>query len=157
MKKILFSILTFSAISLSIMATNPVVTAMPSLTIAPDARAAGMGDVGVATSSDINSQHWNPAKYAFMESKGGITANYTPWLTKLVDEINLAYLAGYYNMGDRVGAVSASFTYFSMGDVALVTNHGETFGNAKPNEWALDLAYSRKLHENLSMAFCLAI
>ncbi len=152
MKKILFSIFTITVCALPMLATNPVSPSMPSLTIAPDGRAAGMGDVGVATSSDINSQHWNPAKYAFMESKGGITANYTPWLTKLVDEINLAYLAGYYNMGDRVGAVSASFTYFSMGDVALVTNHGETFGNAKPNEWALDLAYSRKLHENLSMA-----
>jgi hypothetical protein len=151
MKKILFSILTFS-ICLPILATNPVMTSMPSLTIAPDGRAAGMGDVGVATNADINSQHWNPAKYAFMESKGGITANYTPWLTKLVSDIDLAHIAGYYNMGDRAGALSASFTYFSMGAVQLVDYSGTAFQEAHPNEWALDLAYSRKLHENLSMA-----
>ena len=152
MKKILFSILTFSICSLSVMATNPVMTSMPSLTIAPDGRAAGMGDVGVATQADINSQHWNPAKYAFMESKGGISANYTPWLTKLVSDIDLAHIAGYYNMGDRVGALSASFSYFSMGAVQLVDYSGTAFQEAHPNEWALDLAYSRKLHENLSMA-----
>ena len=152
MKKILFSILTFSVCSLSVLATNPVMTSMPSLTIAPDGRAAGMGDVGVATQADINSQHWNPAKYAFMESKGGISANYTPWLTKLVSDIDLAHIAGYYNMGDRVGALSASFSYFSMGAVQLVDYSGTAFQEAHPNEWALDLAYSRKLHENLSMA-----
>ena len=152
MKKILFSILTFSICSLSVMATNPVMTSMPSLTIAPDGRAAGMGDVGVATQADINSQHWNPAKYAFMESKGGISANYTPWLTKLVSDIDLAHIAGYYNMGDRVGALSASFSYFSMGAVQLVDYSSTAFQEAHPNEWALDLAYSRKLHENLSMA-----
>ena len=91
MKKILFSILTFSFAAISALATNPVTTAMPSLSIAPDGRAAGMGDAGVATNPDLNSQHWNPAKYAFMESKGGLTANYTPWLTKLVNDIDLAY------------------------------------------------------------------
>ena len=152
MKKILFSILTFSICSLSVMATTPVMTSMPSLTIAPDGRAAGMGDVGVATSADLNSQHWNPAKYAFMESKGGITANYTPWLTKLVSDIDLAHIAGYYNMGDRAGALSASFSYFSMGAVQLVDYSGTAFQEAHPNEWALDLAYSRKLHEYVSMA-----
>ena len=94
MRKILFSIFAISALTLSAFATNPVTTSMPSLSIAPDGRAAGMGDVGVATNADLNSQHWNPAKYAFMESKGGITANYTPWLTKLVSDIDLAYLAG---------------------------------------------------------------
>ena len=153
MKKILFSI--FSLISLSAMALNPVNPAMPSLTIAPDARAAGMADVGVATNADLNSQHWNPAKYAFMDSKGGITANYTPWLTQLVDDINLAYIAGYYNMGDMAGTLSASFTYFSMGQVKLVDIGGVSFADATPNEWAIDLAYSRKLHEYVSMAVAL--
>ena len=152
MKKILFSILTFSVLTLPMLATNPVMTAMPSLTIAPDGRAAGMGDVGVATNADLNSQHWNPAKYAFMESKGGITANYTPWLTKLVSDIDLAYIAGYYNMGDRIGALSASFSYFSMGAVQLVDYSNTAFQEAHPNEWSLDLAYSRKLHEYVSMA-----
>ena len=153
MKKILFSI--FSLISMSAMALNPVNPAMPSLTIAPDARAAGMADVGVATNADLNSQHWNPAKYAFMDSKGGITANYTPWLTQLVDDINLAYIAGYYNMGDMAGTLSASFTYFSMGQVKLVDIGGVSFADATPNEWAIDFAYSRKLHEYVSMAVAL--
>ena len=152
MKKILFSILTISAFAISALASNPVTTAMPSLSIAPDGRAAGMGDAGVATSPDLNAQHWNPAKYAFMESKGGLTANYTPWLTKLVSDIDLAYLAGYYNMGDLAGTISASFSYFSMGAVQLVDYSGTAFQEAHPNEWAIDLAYSRKLHEYVSMA-----
>ena len=155
MKKIIFSVLTVSLFAMSAMALNPVNPAMPSLTIAPDGRAAGMGDVGVATNADLNSQHWNPAKYAFMDSKGGLTVNYTPWLTKLVDDINLAYIDGYYNMGDMAGTLSASFTYFSMGDVKLVDIGGVDFANAKPNEWAIDLAYSRKLHEYVSMAVAL--
>lgn len=155
MKKILLSVLTLIGLALPMMATNPVNTAMPSITIAPDAHAAGMGDIGAATTPDLNSQHWNPSKYAFMESKGGITANYTPWLTKLVNDINLAYIAGYYNMGDMAGTISASFTYFSMGDVQLVGDQGEFFAQARPNEWAIDAAYSRKLHENLSMAVAL--
>jgi hypothetical protein len=94
-----------------------------------------------------------------MESKGGITANYTPWLTKLVNDINLAYIAGYYNMGDLAGTISASFTYFDMGSVTLMdwdSNYeGSELGTARPNEWALDVAYSRKLHEYLSMAVAL--
>ena len=156
MKKILLSIMTLVGLTMSVMATNPVITAMPSLTIAPDAHAAGMGDLGAATNPDLNSQHWNASKYAFMESKGGITANYTPWLTKLVNDINLAYIAGYYNMGDLAGTISASFTYFDMGSVTLMdwdSNYeGSELGTARPNEWALDVAYSRKLHEYLSMA-----
>ena len=131
---------------------NPVITAMPSLSIAPDARAAGLGDVGVATEADFNSQYWNPAKYAYMYSKGGITANYTPWLRKLVGDIELAYLAGFYNFGDLGGGIGASFTYFSMGDVALTTMDGTKLQDVRPNEWALDLSYFRKLHEYVSMS-----
>ena len=153
MKKILFSILTISAFAVSALATNPVTTAMPSLSIAPDGRAAGMGDAGVATAPDLHSQHWNPAKYAFMESPYGISPiSFTPWLTKLVNDINLTSLAGYYNMGDLAGTLSASFNYFSMGAVQLVDYSGTAFQEAHPNEWAIDLAYSRKLHEYVSMA-----
>lgn len=165
MKKILLSVLTLFGLTMFVMAdettrlANPVITVMPSLTIAPDAHAAGLGDVGAATTPDLNAQHWNPSKYAFMESKGGITANYTPWLTKLVNDINLAYIAGYYNMGDLAGTISASFTYFDMGDVTLMAwdgnYEGSELGTASPNEWALDVAYSRKLHEYLSMAVAL--
>ena len=131
---------------------NPLITSMPSLSIAPDARAAGLGDLGVATEADFNSQYWNPAKYAYMFSKGGITANYTPWLRKLVSDIDLAYLAGFYNFGDLGGGIGASFTYFSMGDVALTDAYGQNIGNVRPNEWALDLSYFRKLHEYVSMS-----
>jgi len=159
MKKILLSMMALVGLTLPMMATNPVITAMPSLTIAPDAHSAGMGDIGAATNPDLNSQHWNPSKYAFMESKGGLSVNYTPWLTKLVSDIDLAYIAGYYNMGDMAGTISGSFTYFSMGEVTLMgmdSNYeGTNLGTAKPNEWALDVAYSRKLHEYVSMAVAL--
>ena len=138
---------------------NPVMTAVVSQSIAGDARAASMGDLGAATDPDANSQYWNPSKYAFMESKGGITVNYTPWLTKLVNDINLAYIAGYYNIGEMAGTVSGSFRYFSMGEVTLMemdaNYQGSPLGTARPNEWALDVAYSRKLHEYLSMAVAL--
>ena len=156
MKKILLSIAALvMAVSMSAQTEqtpNPVITAMPSLSIAPDARAAGLGDVGVATEADFNSQYWNPAKYSFMYTKGGITANYTPWLRKLVGDIDLAYLAGFYNFGDLGGGIGASFTYFSMGDVALTDRDGTVLQDVRPNEWALDLSYFRKLHEYVSMS-----
>ena len=158
MKKILISLTALvCAVSMSAEGTvddtmNPLIKAMPSLSIAPDARAAGMGDLGVATEADFNSQFWNPAKYAYMYSKGGITANYTPWLRKLVGDIDLAYLAGFYNFGDLGGGIGASFTYFSMGDVALTDAQGQKIQDVRPNEWALDLSYFRKLHEYVSMS-----
>lgn len=133
---------------------NPVITAMPSLSIAPDARAAGMGDLGVSTDPDLNSQRWNAAKYAYMQSAGGITASYTPWLRKLgVTDLDLAHIAGYYNFGDLAGGIGASFTYFSMGDVSITNEAGVDQGvTARPYELALDLSYYRKLHEYVSMA-----
>ena len=151
MKKVFLSFMALVGITLPMLATNPVITAMPSLSIAPDAHAAGLGDIGAATTPDLNSQHWNPAKYAFMDSRGGFTANYTPWLRKLVSDIDLAYLAGYYKFTDNQ-AISASFTYFSMGAVQLVDYSGTAFQEAHPNEWAIDVAYSIKLHEYVSMA-----
>lgn len=151
MKKIILSIAAIAALALPMMATNPVVTAMPSLSIAPDAHAAGMGDIGAATTPDMNSQHWNAAKYAFIDERGGISASYTPWLRKLVNDIDMAYLTGFYRFDD-LQAISASFTYFSMGKVHLTDDAGNFFAQASPNEWALDVAYSRKLHEYVSMA-----
>ena len=157
MKKILISLAAVLCVSMSAKAVddtmNPLITSMPSLSVAPDARAAGQGDIGVATEADFNSQYWNPAKYAYMYTNGGITANYTPWLRKLVSDIDLAYLAGFYNFGDLAGGIGASFTYFSMGDVVLTTGDGATsVGTVRPNEWALDLSYFRKLHEYVSMS-----
>ncbi len=159
MKKILLGMIAATLFTAPLLAQeegnmNPIITAMPSLSIAPDAHAGGLGDVGAATTPDINSQHWNPAKYAFMESHGGLTANYTPWLRKLVKDIDLAYLAGYYKWDD-VQAISASFTYFSLGAVDLTDVNGTFLQEAHPNEWALDVAYSRKLHEYVSMAAAL--
>ena len=159
MKKILISLAAVLCVSLSVKAAddtmNPLITAMPSMSIAPDGRAAGMGDLGVATEADFNSQYWNPAKYAYMYSKGGITANYTPWLRSLVGDIDLAYLAGFYNFGDLGGGIGASFTYFSMGDVQLMDADNVDRGTVRPNEWALDLSYFRKLHEYVSMSVAL--
>ena len=161
MKKILISLAALLFITTNAKAIdetmNPLITAMPSMSIAPDARAAGMGDLGVATEADFNSQYWNPAKYAYMYTKGGITANYTPWLRKLVTDIDLAYLAGFYNFGDLAGGIGASFTYFSMGDVALTDASGNVLQNVRPNEWALDISYFRKLHEYVSMSVALRV
>ena len=130
---------------------NPLYTAIPSLSIAPDARAGGMGDIGAATTPDVFSQHWNPSKYAFMESKVGFAFSYTPWLRTLVEDINLGYVCGYWKLGD-LQAFSASFRYFSMGNVTLRENETDPGIQANPNEFAFDLAYSRLLGEHFSMA-----
>lgn len=128
---------------------NPIEHAVVSQTIAPDARAAGMGDVGVATDPDVNSQHWNPAKYPFCISRAGIALNYTPWLRQLVNDISLAYVAGYYRIGDY-SAISGSLRYFSLGEV--MTSMDDNAMTVKPYEMAVDVAYSLMLSEKFSLA-----
>ena len=131
---------------------NPVNTAVTSQTIAPDARAGGMGDVGAATDPDVNSQYWNPAKYPFCISRAGVSLNYTPWLRQLVNDIDLAYMAGYYRIGDY-SAVSGSLRYFSLGEV--MTSSDESNSNdmtITPYEMSLDVAYSLMLSEKFSLA-----
>ena len=128
---------------------NPVEHAVISQTIAPDARAAGMGDVGAATDPDVNSQFWNPAKYPFCISRSGIALNYTPWLRQLVNDIDLSYVAGYYRIGDY-SAVSGSLRYFSLGEV--YTSEDENAMTVKPYEMSLDVAYSLMLSEKFSLA-----
>ncbi|MBR2017910.1 MAG: type IX secretion system outer membrane channel protein PorV [Prevotella sp.] len=128
---------------------NPVEHAVISQTIAPDARAAGMGDVGAATDPDVNSQFWNPAKYPFCISRAGIALNYTPWLRQLVSDIDLAYVAGYYRIGDY-SALSGSLRYFSLGEV--MTSMDENAMSVKPYEMSLDVAYSLMLSETFSIA-----
>ena len=128
---------------------NPVEHAVISQTIAPDARGAGMGDVGVATDPDVTSQYWNPAKYPFCISRAGVALNYTPWLRQLVNDIDLAYLAGYYRIGDY-SAVSGSLRYFSLGEV--FTDYGASDMTVRPYEMSLDVAYSMMLSENFSLA-----
>ena len=128
---------------------NPVNTSVTSQTIAPDARAAGMGDVGAATDPDVNSQFWNPAKYPFCISRAGVALNYTPWLRQLVSDMDLAYLAGYYRIGDY-SAVSASLRYFSLGEV--MTSDGANAMTINPYEMSVDVAYSLMLSEKFSIA-----
>ncbi len=130
---------------------NTITTGVPFLTIAPDSRAGAMGDAGVATSADVNSQHWNPAKYAFALSEMGIGLSYTPWLRNLVSDINLAYLVGYKRLDDQQ-TVSASLRYFTLGDISFMSEAGESLGNQSPNEFAIDLGYSRLLSDNFSGA-----
>ena len=125
---------------------------MTSQTIAPDARSAGMGDVGAATDPDVNSQYWNPAKYPFCISRAGVAVNYTPWFRSLVNDIDLAYLAGYYRIGDY-SAVSASLRYFSLGEVMLGDNVDSQSGmTINPYEMSVDVAYSLMLSEKFSIA-----
>ena len=131
---------------------NPVGYAVISQTIAPDARGGGLGDVGAATDPDVNSQYWNPAKYPFNISRAGVSLNFTPWLRSLVNDMNLAYLSGYYRIGDY-SAVSASLRYFNMGEV--YTEDPSVNPNAmtiNPYEMSFDVAYSLMLSEKFSLA-----
>ena len=135
---------------------NTITTAVPFLMIAPDSRAGGLGDAGVASTPDANSMHWNPAKYAFIkdlkdgkEKKLGVSISYIPWLRQLVPEINLAYLSGYYRI-DADQVIAASLRYFSLGNIVFTNIVGDNIGQFNPNEFALDFAYSRKLSDRFS-------
>lgn len=129
---------------------NTITTAVPFLMITPDSRAGGMGDAGVASSTDINSIHWNPSKLAFADNKMGIGVSYTPWLRALVPDINLAYLSGYYKT-KKHGVVGASLRYFSLGDITFTDANGNTVGQFRPNEFAVDIAYATKLSKEFSV------
>ena len=131
---------------------NPVQTGTNSLNIAPDARAASMGDLGAATDPDANSQYWNPSKYAFAYSQGALSLSYTPWLRKLVNDIFLANLAGYYKLGSGDNqALSVSLRYFSLGEVNTSDVSGGAGQSLNPYELSFDVGYSRKLSEKFSM------
>ena len=131
---------------------NPLTTGVTTLGIAPDARGGSMGDLGVATDPDVNSQYWNPSKYAFAYSSAGVSVSYTPWLRKLVNDINLAYVAGYWKFGGNdLQALSASLRYFSLGSVPTYDNNGVLQNTVNPYEMAIDLGYSRKLSSSFSM------
>jgi hypothetical protein len=130
----------------SLTGANVISTGVPFLTIAPDSRSSGMGDAGVATSPDVNSQHWNPAKYAFIESDMGFALSYSPWLRALVNDINLAYLVGYKKLDDYQ-TISSSLRYFSLGDIIFTSEYAEYMGQQSPNEFAIDLGYTRLLSD----------
>jgi hypothetical protein len=130
---------------------NNITTAVPFLLVAADARAAGMADNGVSSSTDGFSQQWNPAKYAFAEDQQGFSVSYTPYLTELVNDISLAQL-NYYNKYDERSAFGASFRYFGLGEIELRSDFDSDPVRVSPNEFALDLSYSMKLSETFSMA-----
>ena len=153
MNKRLMTMLLMAMMTLAAVAQkdqfNPIYTGVTSLSIAPDARAGALGDIGVATEPDVNSQYWNPAKYPFNIARAGVSMSYTPWLRQLVSDIDLINLAGFYRIGDY-SAVSSSLTYFSLGEVFV-----ENEMVIKPYEMALDVAYSRMLSETFSAAIAL--
>jgi hypothetical protein len=127
-----------------------ITTAVPFLNFAPDSRASGMGDVGVATSPDANSTHWNNGKLAFIEQDFGMSASYTPWLGKIVDDMSISYLSGFYKI-NRVETVAASLRYFDLGEIQLTNEIGASLGLENPREMAFDFTYSRKLTESLGI------
>jgi hypothetical protein len=128
---------------------NAIQTVVPFLTIAPDSRAGGIGDAGVATSPDVYSMHWNPAKFAFIDGKGGVGLSYAPWLRTLVPDINIALLTGYTRI-DKKQVVSSSLLYSSLGDVPFTDEYGNLERTFTPNEFAFDLGYGRLFSENFS-------
>lgn len=128
---------------------NPLEYSASFLTIAPDSRAGAMGDVGAATTADYNSMHWNPAKYAFIESDMGLAVSYTPWLRNLVNDINLGYIS-FYKRLDKKQTVAASLLYFDLGDIQFTDDNGDANGQHSPYELSLDVAYSRAFSERIS-------
>lgn len=140
---------------------NTITTAVPFLTISPDARHSAMGDAGVATSADVNAMYWNPAKLVFAEGKQkgkpnkfGLSFNYTPWLRNLVPDIYLSYLTGYYRL-NKMTSIGASLRYFSLGTITFTNNSGQEIRQHRPNEFAIDAGVSRKLSDKFSGGFSL--
>ncbi|MEX2595483.1 MAG: type IX secretion system outer membrane channel protein PorV [Salibacteraceae bacterium] len=128
---------------------NTITTAVPFLIINPETRGGGMGDVGVATSADANSLHWNVGKLAFIEKKSGASISYTPWLRALVPDISLSYLTGYYKI-DNMSAAAVSLRYFSLGNIQFTDQFGNNTIQFTPNEFSLNAGYSRKLSDRFS-------
>ena len=151
MKKIVVNIfLIFNLLNLYSQDRRVITTAVPFLMISADARASGLGEQGVATSPDAFSQHWNPAKYVFLDNKSGVGVSYTPYLSKLVSDVFLANL-NYYNVIDDRSSWSTSFKYFSLGDIDILQNPQDIPYLENPNEFTLDASYILKLNDNFSM------
>ena len=155
MKKFLFLILVFISNDAFSQTTsfgenlNTITSAVPFLTISPDSRAGSMGEVGAATTPDVHSIHWNSAKLAFLEEEGGFSISYTPWLSKLVPDISLSHISGFYKLNE-ISTLSSSLRYFSLGNIQFTNDQGDPVGEYDPNEYALDLAYAMKLSNNFS-------
>ena len=145
------------SLSLSALAQNqigqeykPIVTAVPIITVSPDARSAGMGDVGVAISADANSPHWNPAKLGFLETDLGAAISYTPWLSKIVNDMHLAYLSGHKKLGEN-SSLAISLLYFDLGEIRFMSDQNVQTDYFNPKEYTFNAAYGQKLSENLSL------
>lgn len=135
---------------------NTITTAVPFLRISPDARSGGMGDVGIAISPDANAQYWNVAKLPFAPKKFGVSMTYTPWLKDLVPDIWLGYVSGYAKFGENDNqAVSASLRYFNLGDISFMDQDAQPLGTGKPREFSLDVGYSTRLSDYLSVGLSL--
>jgi hypothetical protein len=129
---------------------NPITTAVPFLTFAPDSRASAMGDVGAATTPDVNSAHWNNAKFAFIENDLGFAFSYSPWLGNIVDDMSLNYLS-FYTRIDQTQVFAASFRYFDLGEIQLIDENQQSLGIENPQELSVDATYSRKLTDRWSI------
>lgn len=161
MKKYIYTLIVFGflikahAQNTVVIPNNPdsrvITTGVPFMLIAPDARSAGMGDMGVATSVDAFSQQWNPSKYAFSETKSGVGVSYTPYLSRLVNDISIGYIT-YFNRLSENSAVSGGFKYFSLGEITLTQTEDDPGINVKPNEFTLDLAYTLRLADQFAMS-----
>lgn len=130
---------------------NAITTGVPFLNISPEARGGAMGDAGVASSPDVYSMHWNPAKYAFTEGAGGLAVSYSPWMRQVVDDIGLMYVNGYYRLDDKQ-TLAASLRYFRLGEIQFTDNEGHDIAKYSPNEFAIDAAYARKLTPNFGIS-----
>jgi Type IX secretion system protein PorV len=147
---LLSTIFTSKIIAQTAQPINVVTTAVPFLRISPDARSGGMGDLSLATDPDASSSYFNIGKVPFNTSVGGLNLTYTPWLKKLVPDVYLASLAGYYKIADDQ-AISASFRYFSLGSIQFTDAFGNALNQANPKEFGIDLGYSRKLSDKMGL------
>ncbi len=139
-----------------VVGSKTITTAVPFLLVTPDSRAGAMGDAGVAIANDANAMHWNASGLAYTEKKIGVAMSYSPWLRSLgIPDINLVYLSGFYNIGEKGGVIGSSLRYFSLGEIDFTDIQGQPVGSDKPNEFALDVAYARKVSDVLSAAVTL--